>query len=144
MSDLIAPLLDFVTAHVGWFLAISLASFIAGLILVPLMVIRIPADYFSRPYRKRRDAHSSHPLLRLLLLSLKNLFGLVLVVVGVVLLFMPGQGLLTLLVGLMVMDYPGKYTLERWFIERSQVLAAANWLRVRYGHKPLEPPPDTG
>jgi len=52
----------------------------------------------------------------------------------------PGQGLLTLLVGLLLMNFPGKYQLERWLVGRPGVLGALNWLRRRGGHEPFEPP----
>lgn len=59
---------------------------------------------------------------------------------GLLMLFMPGQGLLTLLVGLTIMNYPGKHALERWLIERPYVMQAVNWLRAKYGQVPLLPP----
>ncbi len=71
----------------------------------------------------------------------KNLLGGVLVVLGLVMLLTPGQGLLTLLIGLMLMNFPGKYRLERWLVTRPGVLRALNWLRARQGHQPLEAPP---
>ena len=55
-------------------------------------------------------------------------------------LFVPGQGLLTIIVGLTVMNYPGKFRLERWLVMRPRVLPALNWLRKRYGHPPLQDP----
>ena len=51
----------------------------------------------------------------------------------------PGQGLLTLLVGLLLMNFPGKYRLERWLVGRRGVLTALNWLRRRGGHPPFQP-----
>ena len=51
-----------------------------------------------------------------------------------------GQGLLTLLVGLLLMNFPGKYQLERWLVGRPGVLAALDWLRQRKGEPPFDPP----
>ena len=56
--------------------------------------------------------------------------------------YLPGQGLLTLLIGLMLTDFPGKYRLEKRLIAQPGVLKAVNWLRARAGHPPLEPPID--
>ena len=56
---------------------------------------------------------------------------------GVVMLVTPGQGLATLLIGLMLMNFPGKYRLERWVVTRGPVLHTINRLRHRAGHAPL-------
>jgi len=69
-----------------------------------------------------------------------GLVGALLVLLGMVMLVTPGQGLLTLLVGLLLMNFPGKYRLERWLVGRRGVLTALNWLRRRGGHAPFEPP----
>jgi hypothetical protein len=70
-------------------------------------------------------------------MGIKNLLGIIFLCAGFLMLFLPGQGLLTLLVGLMIMNYPGKYALERWLIQRPFVLPAVNWLRAKYDHPPL-------
>jgi hypothetical protein len=49
----------------------------------------------------------------------------------------PGQGLLTVLIGLMLVDFPGKLRLERWLIGLPRVLQTVNRLRQRYGRPPL-------
>ena len=53
-------------------------------------------------------------------------------------LVLPGQGLLTILIGLAVMQFPGKFELERWLVTRKGVLEGINWLRQRSGRLPLE------
>jgi hypothetical protein len=73
---------------------------------------------------------------------MKNLLGVVFVVAGLLMLFLPGQGILTLLVGLVIMNYPGKFALERWLIQRPYVMHAVNWLRKKYNHPPLLAPLD--
>ena len=135
-----SSLLDFVSAYAGWFAIVSLASFLVGLLLMPVFIARIPSDYFSRPRRTQRPVNSRQLLLQLMTTSVKNVFGFTLVLAGLLMLFIPGQGLITLLVGLMIMDYPGKRSLERWLIERPRVLTAVNWLRAKYDSPPLNPP----
>ena len=71
---------------------------------------------------------------------MKNLLGALLVVLGLVMLVTPGQGLLTLLAGLLLMNFPGKYRLECWVVLRPGVLRALNWLRGRGGQPPFERP----
>jgi uncharacterized membrane protein len=133
-------LLSVVATHAEWLIAASVATFLIGVVLVPAMVLRIPPDYFAHDRRQPLSRNTRHPLVTLVLTGAKNLLGAVLLVVGFVLLFLPGQGLLTLLVGLMIMDYPGKFSFERWLVRRPHVLQALNWLRERYGRAPLEPP----
>lgn len=139
MTPLFNTGFEFVGEYTVWLVGLSMLSFIAGLILVPVFIARIPADYFSRP-RRHRANRSRHPLVRMALVSLKNLFGAALVMAGLLMLVTPGQGVLTLLIGLMIMNYPGKFTLERWLVTRPHILPAINWLRTRSGHAPLLPP----
>ncbi len=128
-----------ITSHLAqyfeWLALISVVMLIATLVAVPALVARIPEDYFCHP--RRVSVPARHPLLRWLLFSLKNLFGALLVLAGLIMLVTPGQGLLTLLIGLMIMNYPGKYQLERWLITRLRLLPALNWLRQRRNKPPL-------
>lgn len=72
-----------------------------------------------------------------MLLTAKNLLGYALVMAGIAMLVLPGQGMLTILVGILFLDFPGKYWFERWVVARSPVLQSINWLRRRAGHPPL-------
>ncbi|MCW8956559.1 MAG: hypothetical protein OQL09_06720 [Gammaproteobacteria bacterium] len=131
---------QFVQIYAHWFIGISIVGFVMGLLLLPVMVTQIPVDYFMHNARHRLIEDSRHPLMRALVMSIKNLLGAVLLLVGIIMLFTPGQGLLTLFVGLMVMNYPGKYRLEGWLIRRPHVLSAINWLREKYKRPPLQLP----
>ena len=51
-------------------------------------------------------------------------------------LFTPGQGILSLLVGVILCDFPGKRKVERKIIERPLVLSTINRIRARY-NRPL-------
>jgi len=122
-----------------WYLAVfSIASFIGTLMLIPVLVIRIPADYFSEKKRHSWEpwAHE-HPVIRWTLLITKNMLGYVLIILGIAMLVLPGQGVLTILIGIMFLNFPGKYRLERWVIMRGPVLSTINKLRHRAGHAPL-------
>jgi hypothetical protein len=107
----------------------GVAAFIASLIGVPWFFTRMPADYFRRPDRDSRPRSGGAMLLR----GLRNVLGGLLVFVGILCLVLPGQGLLTLIVGLVLIDFPGKRRLERWVVLRS-----INALRRRAHHPPLE------
>ncbi len=117
---------------------ISVLGFLCSLALVPWVVVRIPADYFSQSHRVPATGKGQPAPLRWLLILLKNLIGLVVSVLGIAMLILPGQGLLTLLIGILLIDFPGKYKLERWIISRRLVFSSVNWLRKRGQKDPLQ------
>jgi hypothetical protein len=121
-------------ALLWWLGALSIVTFVGTLTVIPILVVRIPADYFTRKKRESTLWKETHPMLRGLLLCLKNLAGVVFVMAGVAMLVLPGQGILTILIGVMLMDFPGKFTLERSLVCRPAVLRAINWIRAR-AHK---------
>lgn len=119
-----------------WLGAVSLATLLLSVFLLPLLVARMRTDYFVAPappesWRRR------HPLLRLALRALKNLLALLLLAAGVAMLFLPGQGILTMLAGLALLDFPGKRRVELRLIRQPGVLKAVNWLRRRSRQPPL-------
>ncbi len=120
-----------------WLTAISVVTFVGSLIVVPFLVVRIPADYFARKERHGKSWANYHPVVRGILLAGKNLLGYILIAAGLAMLVLPGQGTLTILIGILLVDFPGKYRLERWVITRGPVLQSINWLRQRAGHAPL-------
>ena len=124
-----------------WGSVLSMVGLLGGLLGIPWAVARLPADYFTREQREVWRHADHEPWLAVLLGFAKNLLGAVLVLLGLVMLVTPGQGLLTLLIGLMLMNFPGKYRLERWLVRRPGVMRALNWLRRRQGEQPLEAPP---
>jgi hypothetical protein len=123
-----------------WAGGLSLLGMVGAVVGVPWVVARLPADYFNQSHRAVWREWGGEPWFALLLGGIKNLVGALLVLLGLVMLVTPGQGLLTLLVGLLLMNFPGKYRLERWLVGRRGVLTALNWLRRRGGHTPFEPP----
>lgn len=111
---------------------------VVTLAILPFVIVRLPARYFAEESRPR--ALSRHILVHWLLMTLKNLLGFALVLAGILQLFLPGQGLVTLILGLAIMNYPGKFVIERWLVLRPHVLPALNWLRSRFGAPPFDDP----
>jgi len=138
MIDFLTRTLEFAEAHAVPLLGLSLAMLLATLVAFPFVIVRLPSRYFAEGHRPR--PLSRHLLVHWLLVALKNLLGLVLALVGILLLFLPGQGLLTLVLGLTIMNYPGKFTIERWLVRRPHVLPALNWLRAKFGAPPFDDP----
>jgi hypothetical protein len=119
-----------------WTLSVvSVLMFVGTLVAIPIMIVRMPVDYFVR--RPIRDWPSRHAAVHIALVILKNIVGLILLLVGVAMLVLPGQGLLTILIGITLVDFPGKRRLERWVIAHRPIHQAANWIRHRYGRPPL-------
>lgn len=122
-----------------WYLAVfSIVSFIGTLLLVPVLVIRIPDDYFTEKKRHRWEPWThEHPVIRWSLLIAKNILGYIFIILGIAMLVLPGQGVLTILIGILFINFPGKYRLERWVVMRAPVLNTINRLRRRAGRMPL-------
>jgi hypothetical protein len=122
---------------VGVGLCVALAA--VSVLVTGWVVVRLPADYFAGPHPPPFWPDRP-PAVRLLGRVAKNLIGVTLVMAGVLMSLpgVPGQGLLTILLGLMCLDLPGKRKLERRLVRRPRVLAYINGLRKRYGRPPLE------
>jgi hypothetical protein len=118
--------------------SLFLGTLVGSLFVVGVLLVRLPVTYFQ-------DSHSRdvwvdrHPALRLTARIGKNVLGVILVLVGIVLMLpgVPGQGMLTILIGLMLLDVPGKRRLERRIVGRRRILRAINRLRQRFGRPPL-------
>jgi hypothetical protein len=115
----------------------SLAFFLITPILAPAIVILMPADILVRP---RSGFAERPPVTRVFYLVwhvLKNLLGIALLLLGILLLFMPGQGLLTMLVGAMLSDLPRKRSLLQKLLAQHSVRKAVERLRRRWRKEPL-------
>ena len=121
-----------------WLTGISLFTFLASLIVIPWLLLKIPANYFSGEKRPPLYNNQHHPqLLQWMFLIVKNLLGFLFVIAGIIMLVLPGQGILTILLGLALMNFPGKYSLERWLVTHGPTLKWINHFRQRHGKPPL-------
>ncbi|MCI0335168.1 MAG: hypothetical protein L0228_18320 [Planctomycetes bacterium] len=123
-----------------WLFAVSVAAFVLTPVAVAWILTRLPPDYFAKEERRPLGAWATHPALRIVVLIAKNLLGIVLLVAGIAMLLVPGQGLLTIAVGLILTDFPGKFRIQRWVVTRTSVWRSINWLRKRAGREPLKRP----
>ncbi len=112
-------------------------TFVASLAAVAAVVGRIPADYFRDGCASAVTGRRS--CARWIGLILKNVAGVLLILLGLLLSLpgIPGQGLLTVLIGVMLLDFPGKRRLERRLVSLPRVLTAVNALRARFGKPAL-------
>ncbi len=118
----------------------SLIALVITAVALPLVVRKLPVDYFVSEKREPAKSKRKHPLVWNLLSLLKNLVGLVLILVGIVMLVLPGQGIVTILIGLAISNFPGKYKLERRIACLPAVGATINKIRQLTGSPPLDFP----
>jgi len=124
-----------------WLTVLSIIFFVGTLIAIPFILVRLPADYFDvRVPRPWMQDH--HPLLRIVGHIVKNALGAVFVFAGFLMLFLPGQGILTMLIGISMLDFPGKRNIEAKLIGQPTVLGVINGMRKRRGKPPLILAPD--
>ena len=134
-------MIDWIKDHqtILWmFSIVSLAILIASILIIPALVARIRPDYFAHEQRPPSRWAAHHPAIRVLLHIGKNLLGATLMIAGLAMLALPGQGLLTVLIGFLLLDFPGKYKVEQWLMSRRAILGPLNWLRRRGGRDPLQ------
>ena len=115
-----------------------LITFAGSLALVSFLLVKMPADYFHSAHERTFLPDRSRAV-RLAGIILKNIAGLLLVALGVLMSLpgVPGQGLLTILLGLVLLDFPGKYRVEQNLVRRPLVLNAINGLRAKFAKPPL-------
>src|SRR5262245_46005324 len=125
-----------------WLIGLSVMTFVGSLIAVTVLIVRMPADYFTHMKAAAGSWRTRHPLTRGAILVLKNLLGFVLVLAGLIMSIppIPGQGVLTILIGLSLLNFPGKKTLELRIVRAAPVRNAIGWIRAKYHRPPLQIP----
>ena len=118
---------------------IFLASFFVNLGIVSLILVKLPADHFSKK-RKTKFWAGPRPAIHAAKVIGKNIGGLLLVALGIVLSLpgVPGQGLLTVLLGIMLLDFPGRHRLEQKLLSKPSIVNTINRLRKRFDKPPLQ------
>ena len=114
----------------------SLALLLLTLVVMPVVIIKLPEDYFIRD-RRESMRESTHSLLWAGVVLIKNIIGVVLVLSGLAMLVLPGQGLLTILFGVALTNFPGKYRLERRIATSPGVRGALDKIRLAAGRPPF-------
>jgi hypothetical protein len=139
-------MIDWVTEQLQRFsltggeLALGALLFVLTLVvsfgIVLLVLVRLPHDHLclheGAPHRHGPRPHWCWRLARNVLGALLVVLGLVLALPGV-----PGQGLVTIFAGVLLLDFPGRLTLLRKIMAQEVVLHTVNRLRARFGRPPL-------
>jgi len=139
MNQLLSATLGFIERG-DVILAVSLfiVTFAASAGIISFILVKLPPDYFQESH-SRAFWSDRRPALRWLGLIGKNVLGVLLVLLGIVMSVpgIPGQGFLTILLGIMLLDLPGKRRLEQKILGQPKVLEKINRLRQKFGKPPL-------
>jgi hypothetical protein len=129
-------LLDWLVEHealLAWTGVFGAILLVGSLGAIPIIVAWMPEDYFVRISSKQLRRRPFRQILHIL----KTILGAALVISGLVLLLLPGQGLLTLIIGLSLIDFPGKHALQIRIVSQPRVSESIQWVRRKVHHKPL-------
>ena len=139
LPEPLRDLTGWLSRYAWWFLAVSLLMFVISLVVIRFFLINIPADYFVHRESYVGNLSAQQRLSRVGMLALKNFLGFMLVVLGLVTSIpgVVGQGALTLLIGLALMNFPGKKKLMRVVVGNSAVSGAINSIRIKAGKPPI-------
>ena len=139
--------MNYVNAFISWFsnhpgvlIGLGISSiliFILSILGISWFIAQIPEDYFLSIKRKPSKWQEQKPILRLAVIFGKNIIGFSLIIGGLLMLVLPGQGLLTIVTGLLLVNYPGKYKLEKKLVAIPSIFRALNWIRVKANKPPL-------
>lgn len=118
---------------------IVLAFATSGLAMI--VVVKLPADHFTRPPTPN-SWWRRHQLVRWTGLAIKNFLGILMLLPGLVMALplIPGPGLVFILIGLSLLDFPQKRRWEIALLGRPSVLRFFNDMRARFDKPPLEIP----
>tara|TARA_Y100001936_G_C15558762_1_gene401230 strand:+ start:64 stop:504 length:441 start_codon:yes stop_codon:yes gene_type:complete len=140
--------MNFINSFMQWFadhpevlIGMGISSifiFLISLLGISWFVAQIPEDYFLLSKRQASKWQEQRPILRLMVVVGKNIVGLTLVIGGLLMLVLPGQGLLTVVTGLLLVNYPGKYKLEQKLVSIPSIYKALNWIRFKAKKPPLQ------
>lgn len=128
--DQVKPLLELLTL-------ISIVTFAISIICIPLLVARLPRDYFKRAPQRSATTQRRVTSGYLLLLIVRNIAGLALLLAGIAMLFLPGQGIITMIIGLVIMQVPFKRKLIYRMTRPLSVRHGLDWLRTRMKREPF-------
>ena len=128
---------------VPWLFGFSVLVFFGSIVGVWFVLIRLPEDYLTRESKPESNG-PRRPLLRLLRKIVMNILGVGFLLAGLVMLLTPGQGILSIFVGITLMDFPGKKILIRRILTQPRVLNAINKLRAKSDKPPLQAIDDSG
>ncbi len=122
---------------------LSAVMFVGTLVAIPIILSRLPANYFQHDL-EHVWMENYHPVLRKMGVICKNTVGLIFLLAGIAMLVLPGQGILTMVIGMSLLDFPGKRKLEHKLLTQPMVFQAMNAIRAKCSKPPFDPPTTPG
>lgn len=110
---------------------VSAVTFGVSLVCIPLLVARLPRNFFQLPAAGRTIQRHQLTVGSIFLLCLRNMIGLALLLAGIAMLFLPGQGLVTIIIGLTIMSFPYKQQLVYSLTRPQSVQRSLDWIRKK-------------
>ena len=137
--SLLNNLLEYTNTYknfIFWISLVSLTIFIISILSIRWLVLLIPENYFKE--KKNSVLKEKYFLYWIAFKFIKNSLGYLLIIGGILMLVLPGQGILTIFIGMILSDYPGKYNIEKKIIQSSIILRTINSIRKKSGKKSLK------
>ncbi len=128
------------TTFLEWMGLLSAGTFLVSLLLIPFLVSRASATYFLIHDKIVEQRHRRHPAIALMIKIIRNGLGSFLCLAGFIMLFLPGQGLLTILIGISLLDIPGRQKMLNLLIHRPAIQHGLNWIRRKAKRPPFQFP----
>jgi hypothetical protein len=125
------------SASLSWLAGLSLGTFFLSLLLIPYIVGKLAPDCFVKLSGKAERPRPPLTVGALILLVSRNIIGLALLLAGMAMLVLPGQGILTILLGVVLLSFPGKLALLTWLIFLPGVRHSLDWLRQKRRKQPF-------
>ncbi len=113
--------------------ALSLLTLLISLLALPWLVSKLPVDFFrtyAAPKPETVAARLRH--------YCRNFAATLLLIAGIAMLVMPGQGLLCIFLALALGDLPGKHRMMQALIAMPALENLLNWIREKRGKPPFE------
>ena len=118
---------------------LSIIMFSGTIVAIPIILNRLPSNYFQHDL-EHKWMEDYHPIFRNIGLIVKNTVGLIFLLAGMAMLVLPGQGLLTIVIGVSLIDFPGKLKLEHKLLTQPMIFQAMNSIRTKCSKPPFDSP----
>jgi len=131
----VSKLFETLVPYLELLAVVSVVTFLMSIILIPWYISRLPPDFFYTLQSQRPNHQHKRPSFGFLLL--RNCIGALLLIAGSIMLFLPGQGLLTILIGILCISLPGKLRLILHLVNKPKIQTSLNWTREKLRQQPF-------
>lgn len=122
---------------------LTTAASITYFIVISYIITQMDKRYFIRKKISANDSSENSYLMWMnssvtyAVKIVKIIVGVCLLLCGLLMLVLPGQGLITMLIGLSLIPFPGKHKIEQNLLSRKSVRSSLNWIRIKANKEPF-------